>query len=146
MGSGKASDSFRPAGSLMPETLPVALYSFQRGAGDVSAHDALDREHFGALHQHGAAAQLVGVFANGRRVLVDIGGDEVVGDDVGEEIEPEQGNLAEDASFVRDAGGQDVVEGGDAVGGDEKQLLVADGVDVADLAAGVKVEIGEVSL
>src|SRR5208337_2174335 len=107
---------------------------FPRGAGDVSTHDALDREHFGALHQHGAAAQLVGVFANGRRVLVDIGGDEVIGDDVGEVVEPEQGNLAEDVSFVRDAGG------------DEKQLPVADGVDVADLAAGVKVEIGEVSL
>ena len=29
MGSGKASDSFRPAGRVMPETLPVALYSFQ---------------------------------------------------------------------------------------------------------------------
>ena len=79
-------------------------------------------------------------------ILVDIGGDQVVGDDVGEVIEPEQGNLAEDASLVGDAGGQNVVEGGDAVGGDEKQLLVADGVDVAHLAAGVKLEIGEVGL
>ena len=79
-------------------------------------------------------------------ILVDVGGDQVIGDDFGEEIEPEQGKLGEDASLVGDAGGQDVVEGRDAVGGDEKQLLIVDGVDVADLAAGVKVEVGEVSL
>ena len=42
------------------------------------------------------------------------------------------------------ASGQDVVECRDAVGGDEQQLLVVDVVDVANLAAGVKVEIGEV--
>jgi hypothetical protein len=70
----------------------------------------------------------------------------VVGNDVGQVIEPEQGNLAEDASLVGDACGQNVVEGLNAVGGDEKQLLVANRVDVTDLAAGVKVEIGEVGL
>ncbi len=70
----------------------------------------------------------------------------MVGDDVGEVVEPEQRELGEDASLVGDAGGQNVVEGRNPVGGDEEQLLVADGVDVADLAAGVKVEIGEVSL
>src|SRR5579871_2585944 len=29
IGSGKGSDSRKPAGKVMPETLPVALYSFQ---------------------------------------------------------------------------------------------------------------------
>ncbi len=117
-----------------------------RGAGDVAAHDALDGEHFGALHEHGASAKLVGVFADLLRVLVDVGGNQVIGDDVSQVIEPEQGDLAEDASLVGDAGSQDVVEGRDAVSGDEQQLLVANGVNVTDFAAGVKVEIGEVCL
>ena len=45
-----------------------------------------------------------------------------------------------------DAGRQNVVESGDAVGGDEEQLLVAHGVDVTDLAAGMKVEFGKIGL
>ena len=45
-----------------------------------------------------------------------------------------------------DAGSENVVEGRDSVGGDEQQLVVADGVHVTDLSAGVKVKIGEVSL
>ena len=146
MGSGKASDSFRPAGRVMPRDFAGGLVFLPGRAGDVSADDALDREHFGALHQHGAPAKLVGIFADGCRILVDVGRDQVVGDDVGEVIEPEEGNLGEHASFVGDAGGQNVVESGNAVGGDEKQLLVADGVNIAHLAAGVKVEVGEVSL
>jgi hypothetical protein len=47
---------------------------------------------------------------------------------------------------VGDAGSQNVVERGDAIGGDEKQLLVADGVDVTNLAAGMEVEVRERSL
>jgi len=70
----------------------------------------------------------------------------VVGDDLGEIIEPEHRNLAEDASLVGDAGGQNVVEGRDAVGGDEQQLLVAYRVNITHLTAGVKLEIGKVSL
>ena len=47
---------------------------------------------------------------------------------------------------MRNAGRQNVVESGDAVGGDEEQLLVVHGVHIADLAAGVKVEFGKVGL
>ena len=146
MGSGKASDSFRPGGKRDAADLAGGLVFLPGGAGDVAAHHALDREHFGALHQHGASAQLVGILADRRRILVDLGRDQVVGDDIGEVIEPEQGNLGQDAALVGNAGGQNVVEGGDAVGGDEEQLLVAEAVHIAHLAAGMKVEIGEVSL
>ncbi len=78
--------------------------------------------------------------------MVDIRGDQVVGDDLGEVVEPEQRNLVEHPSLVRDAGGQNVVEGRDAVGGDEKQLLITDGVNITHLATGVKLKIGKVSL
>src|ERR1700683_3609218 len=116
------------------------------GAGDVAAHHAFDRKHLCALDQHRASTQLVGVFANRGWVLVHLGGDQMVGDDVGKIIEPEQGKLAEDVPLLGNAGGQNVVEGGDAIGGDKKQLLVADAIHVAHLAAGVELEIGEVSL
>ena len=66
IGSGSWSDSFKPAGSLMPQTVPVAWYSFQPGAGEIAARDALDGKHFGAHHHHGAAAEFVGMLANGR--------------------------------------------------------------------------------
>ena len=145
-GLGKGVGFFQARGQRDAGDLAGGLVFLPGGAGDVAAHHALDREHFGALHQHGASTQLVGVFADRGRILVDIGGDQMVGDEVGEVIEPEQGNLAEHASLVGDAGGQNVVEGRDAVGGDKKQLLVADGIDVPHFAAGVKLEIGEVSL
>ncbi len=41
-----------------------------------------------------------------------------------EEIEPEEGELREDTALVRNAAAQDVVEGGDAVRGDEEELPV----------------------
>ena len=47
---------------------------------------------------------------------------------------------------MRNAGGQHVVESGDAVGGDEQQMLVVDTVHIADFAAGVKFQFGKVGL
>ena len=41
---------------------------------------------------------------------------------VAEEIEPEERELGGDATLVGDAAAEDVVEGGDAVGGDEQKL------------------------
>jgi hypothetical protein len=72
--------------------------------------------------------------------------DQVIGDDVGQEVEPEKRNLGEDTAFLGDSGGQNVIKGGNAVGSDEKQLLVVQGIDVPDLAAGMKLEIGDFSL
>jgi hypothetical protein len=46
---------------------------------------------------------------------------------------------------VRDAGGQDVIEGGNAVGRDEQQLFAIHPVHVSDFTAGVKLEIREIS-
>ena len=49
-------------------------------------------------------------------------------------------------ALVGDAGGEDMVEGGDAVGGDEEKLIVGEGVDVADLAAGGQGKSAEIGL
>ena len=74
----------------------------------------------------------------------------MIGDDAAQEIQPKQGHLRQDAAFVGDAGGEDEVEGGDAVGSDNQQALGGVGtlrvlmrgnrpgagfVDVANLAA-----------
>jgi len=47
---------------------------------------------------------------------------------------------------VRDARRQDVVEGGDAVGGNEKETIGVEPVDVTNFTAGMKLEIREFSM
>lgn len=89
---------------------------------------------------------MIGILANRLRVMLDVGGDHMIGDDVRKEVKPEQGNLGEHPPFMRDAGRQDVVKGRNAVGGDEKKVLIIKIVNVAYLATGVKFEVGEVSL
>ena len=56
-----------------------------------------------------------------------------MGVSVAQEIEPENGKLGQDLALVRNAGGQDVVERRDAVGGDNQQLSVH-AIDVAHFA------------
>ena len=73
-------------------------------AGKVAARHALDRKHLGAHHHHGAAAEFGGMLANRRRVAVHVGGDQMVGDDVLEKVEPEQRNLRQHPALVRNAG------------------------------------------
>ena len=77
------------------------------------------------------------------RVVGDVGREQVVGREVAQEVEPEQRNLREDDAFAGDRRAEDAVEGGDAVGGDEQDLVVADGVNVANLTAGDEREVGD---
>ena len=49
--------STSPAGSLMPQTVPDARYSFQRAAREVAADDALERDDPGLPHEHRAARE-----------------------------------------------------------------------------------------
>src|SRR5919109_304050 len=63
-----------------------------------------------------------------------------------QEIKPEQRELREHATFVGNAGGQHIIEGRDAVGGDEQQMLVVHAIDVSHLAAGVQLQFGKISL
>ena len=54
--------------------------------------------------------------------------------EVADVIEPERRQLREHFALVGNAGAEDVVERGDAIGGDDEQVL-AEIVDVANLAA-----------
>ena len=63
-----------------------------------------------------------------------------------QEVEPEERELGEHASLLRDAGGQHIVEGGDPIGGDEEQVIVIDKIKVADFPAGVKLQVGKISM
>ncbi len=64
---------------------------------------------------------MVGVFLGRGGIARYVGGDDVVGDNVAQELEPEKGNLGEYTPLVGNAGGQHIVEGKrDAIGGDEK--------------------------
>jgi hypothetical protein len=65
---------------------------------------------------------------------------------VTEEIEPEERELRQDAALVGDSAAEDVIEGGDAVGRDEEELVVRQSVDIADFAACGKREGAEVGL
>ena len=63
-----------------------------------------------------------------------------------EEVEPEERELGEDLAFVGNSAAQDMVEGGDAVAGDEEKLIAGERVDVADLAAGGEGKRAEIGL
>ena len=100
----------------------------QSRAGQVAAGHALHRDHLQFAHHQRAAQHLVG----DPRVVGRAG--QVVGRlDV---IEEEHAHRGQDAALVRDLVVQDVVVCGDAIGGDEQQVLVVDGVQLANLAAG----------
>ena len=62
---------------------------------------------------------------------------------VGDAIEPERGQLREHAALVGDAAAEHVVEGRDAIGGDDQEVRVVDRVDVTHLATANERKIRE---
>jgi hypothetical protein len=77
------------------------------------------------------------------RILVDVGRDQVVGRQRAQEVEPEERDLGQDHALAGDRRSEDAIEGRDAVGGDHQDLVVADGIDVAHLAARNQREFGD---
>ena len=59
---------------------------------------------------------------------------QLIRNNVAQLVEPEIGDGLQHFTLARDRVGQDDVEGGKAIAGDDEQLFVVDGVDVADLA------------
>ena len=121
------------------------LVVFPSGSRDIAAHDTLYRKHFGSLDEHATAGQLIEKGLEFAGKLRCVCGDEVVRDDGLEEVEPEERELGENLPFVGYSAAKDMVEGGDAVAGDEEELIAGESVDVAHLAAcceGKAAEIG----
>ena len=112
----------------------VALVVHPAGAGDVAASHALSVDAIRLVHQHGAAAQDVAVRGHFGTHFIHVGGNEVVGHDVGRQPKPLVRHGREHGALARDRVGEDVVKGRDAVGRDDQQAVVQV-VDVPDFAA-----------
>ena len=133
IGSGSWSDSLSLLGQADAAHLARGLVFLPAGAGEIAADDALDRDDPGPLDQHRTLVEELAMGGEGGRELVRVGGDEVIGADELGEVEPEPRQLRQDLALEGDERGQDVVEGRDAVRGDDQEL-VADFIDVPDLA------------
>ncbi len=134
-GSASFADSRQARGEPVAADLARALVVFPARTREVAAHDALDGEDLGAADEHRAAAQQVFVLTKRLGHLGDIGRDEVVRRDAREALEPEARERGEHFAFARDLRREDAVEGGDAVGGDDEQVVFVHLVHVAHLAA-----------
>ena len=117
---------------LDPADRAAFLVFLPARAGEVAADDALDRVHLQPLHPHRPFGDLLG----------DVLGDEVVGDDVRGQPEPEDRHPVQHLALVGDRRRHHHVVGGDAVGGDHQQVVVPL-VDLADLAGGEELQIGD---
>src|ERR1039458_337984 len=73
-----------------------------------------------------------------------IGGDEMIGDDGLQELEPEKRELRQHSSLLRYAGCKHVVEGREAIGRYKEQMFAANLVKVANFSTGVEIEPGKV--
>ena len=69
----------------------------------------------------------------------------MVRNEIAKKFEPEQRNLREYVSLVRDAGGQHVVKGRDAVGGYEQQASAPRRYTSRTFPLGMEFEVGKVS-
>ena len=118
---------------LDPGDLAGRLVVLPARAGDVAAHDALDREHLQPADDHRAAAHVVR-HALGRR-------DEVVVDDVAGLREPERRQAGQHRALPRDPVRMHDVVRRDPVAGDH-QDAVAQRVHLSDLAARDQRQVG----
>ena len=119
---------------------------FPPGARQIAAHHALDREHLRPPDQHGAAAELVGIFLHFCRIARHVSSDNVVGDQVFQEVKPEARNLREHPALMRNAGSQHVIECRDPVSSHKEQMVAPHLIHIAYFAAGKQLQIREVSL
>jgi hypothetical protein len=134
-GSGSRDPSASPATSGSPQMPPCAVVG-QSGAGQVAARHALHRHHVEPAAEHRPAAQLLLVRVQDGRHLAHARRDQVAGHQVGQLLEPPHRQPGEHRALVRDGGRQHHVVRRQPVAGDQQQVLVVDGVELAHLAAG----------
>ena len=87
---------------------PISISDTTRRTSEVPPHDRLELDDLRLAHQQRAARELrlpvrCDLRVDARRHGVERGGDDVVVDDVLQAVEPEDGDLGEELSFVRDA-------------------------------------------
>src|SRR5271163_1050629 len=70
----------------------------------------------------------------------------MVRNNVRKKVKPEQGDLSQHPTLVRDAGREHVVESRYAIGSDKQQALIIQLINIAYLAAGVKFKVREIGL
>ena len=122
-------------GAALPVVLPAR-------PGEVPARDALERDDPALLDEDGPAGEEPGVRGELRRESGGVGLEEVVPDEPLELPEPEGRELRQDRALAGDPGGEDDVEGGDPVRGDDEEAI-PEVVDVPDLAAAGGRETGK---
>ncbi len=115
----------------MPASL---LVFFPARARNVAAHDAFYGQWRGLLDQHAAAFELITVDVGFCREVTDLGRNNVVWNNVGHLVEPEDRKLVENLTFFGDAFIHDDIKSGQAIGGDDQKILTKI-EDVADFAA-----------
>ena len=90
--------------------------------------------------------KLVGILFQRCRIAVGVGGNQMVGHQIAKKVKPEERELRQHPAFVRNAGGQHVIECRNPVGGHEQQTVRVQQIDITHLAAGVKLEFREVGV
>ena len=80
------------------------------------------------------------------RELRDVGAENVIGDDGLQKIEPEERRLSKNPAFIRNTGAEDMIEGRDAIRGDEEKLVCTRFVEVAYFATSDRLKRREVGL
>ena len=131
-GLGQLAGVFQAGGQRHAADRLRRLVFLPAAAGQVAAHNGLDRNRLEPLDQHRAAHHL---WQLGRRdrTFGRIAG-QVVGANVAELVEPEQRHLREQRTFAGNRLAQDHVKSAEPVAGDHQQAVFADGVVVAYLA------------
>ncbi|ABA49009.1 hypothetical protein BURPS1710b_0998 [Burkholderia pseudomallei 1710b] len=102
-------------------------------ARQIAAHDRLDEDRLKPLDDDRAPLHLLDLVGGDDRLGRDAR--QMVRDDVREPVEPEVRHLVQHAALVRNRLAHDDVERRQAIGRDDQELVVAERVVVADLAA-----------
>ncbi|MNS95725.1 hypothetical protein D3C72_1299950 [compost metagenome] len=108
------------------------LVIFPARTDDVATHDCLDHDRLQALGHDGAALHLLHFISCHHGFRRHAG--QVVRHDMAQFLEPEIAHLVQDLALAGDRLVHDDIEGRQAVRGDDQDLVVANGVIVADLA------------
>ena len=133
-GLGKAGGQLDAAHSAV---LVVGLFA---RAGQIAAHDALDKNRLGLAHQHGATAQIITILSELLGEICRVDARHVVGQDIGKLIEPEFRNTVQNLTLKGNLIGQDEIESGNTVGSNHQQVVTGI-IDIANLAAGIGTKI-----